>query len=197
MTTTITATYNSLQASATLTVSGGTLVGISIAPVSATIAETTTAQFKATGTYNDGSSRDLTYYVTWTSSDYGIATISNVGGSNGLATGRAPGKVSIAALIGPVLGTADLTVTSATLTAITITPQSASISLGTNQNFSAMGVFSDGTVQNISRSVTWSSSNPNVATISTLGTAVSVGTGTSTISASANGVTGTATLTVH
>lgn len=196
-TTTITATYNSVQASATLTVSGGTLVSISISPASATIAETTAAQFDATGVYNDGSSRDLTYYVTWTSSDYSIATISNIGGNNGLATGVAPGNVTIGALIGSVLGTANLTVTNATLTGITISPPSANISLGTSQNFNAMGSFSDGTVQNISRSVTWSSSNPNVATIDDLGRATSVGKGTSTITAVDNGVSGTATLTVY
>ena len=195
-TTTITATYNSLQASATLTVSGGTLVSILITPPSATIAQTTTAQFNATGNYNDGSSRDLTYYVTWTSSNYNIATISNIGGTNGLATGVAPGSVVVGALVGSVLGTANLTVTNATLTAITIAPQSAGISLGTSQNFNAMGSFSDGTVQNITRSSTWSSSNANVATINTLGTAASVGKGTSTITANSNGVSGTAVLTV-
>lgn len=196
-TTTITASYNSFQVTATLTVSGGTITAISISPPSATIAATTTAQFAATGTYNDGSSRDLTKYVDWTSSNYSTATISNAGGSYGLATGVAPGSVVIGALIGSVIGTADLTVTNATLTAITISPHSANISLGSTQNYTAMGSFSDGTAQNISRSVAWSSSNANVATVNTLGTAVSASTGTSTISATANGVTGTAILTVY
>ena len=196
-TTTITATYNSLKASAVLNVGGGTLESIFISPSSATIATSTKQQFTATGSYSDGSTRNLNYYVTWTSSDYNVATVSNIGGASGVATGVSPGNVVIGAMIGSVVGAADLTVTNATLTEITISPQSSNISTGTNQNFRAMGTFSDGTVQNITSSVTWSSSDPAVATINSAGTAASVSAGTSTITASANGVTGTATLTVY
>jgi hypothetical protein len=43
-------------------------------------------QYAATGFYTDGSMLDLTTSVTWHSSDTDVATISNVPGSQGLAT---------------------------------------------------------------------------------------------------------------
>jgi uncharacterized protein YjdB len=54
-----------------------------------------TQQFNATGTYSDGSTADVTYQVTWASSDTTIATIS----SAGLVTGIAVGKTNITAAL--------------------------------------------------------------------------------------------------
>ena len=63
-------------------------------------------------------------------------------------------------------GTFNLTVSSATATAVTITPASPSIALGLNQQFTATGAFSDGTTQDITFDSTWVSSNTAVATVS-------------------------------
>ena len=63
-----------------------TLVSIEVTPADPSIANGTTQQFTATGTYTDASTQDLTAAVTWSSSDEGVATISNAGGSEGLAT---------------------------------------------------------------------------------------------------------------
>lgn len=196
-TTSITAAYGSFQASGTLTVSGGTLQSISVSPVSAMIAAGTTQQFSAKGLYSDGSTQNLTALVSWTSSDFSIATVSGASGSQGLAAGVAPGSTVIGALVGSLLGSATLTVSNATLTTINIVPQNPIVSVGASQNFSAMGTFTDGTTQNITRSVTWNSTNPAVATINAAGTASTVSAGTTTITARAGGVSGTTTLTVQ
>ena len=52
-----------------------------------------TLQFKAIGTYLDGSKADITSKVTWTSSNTNIVTISSMG----IATGVAPGSANITA----------------------------------------------------------------------------------------------------
>jgi len=56
----------------------------------------------------------------------------------------------------------------ATLTSILVSPSSATVSLaaGTKQQFTATGIFSDGSTQVITTTVTWASSDSTVATIS-------------------------------
>ncbi len=194
---TITAQFGSVTGTAGLVVQSSPLTSVQIVPAAATVAKQTWMPFTAIGTFGDGSSQDLTASALWTSSDLSIATVSNVSGSKGFATGVAPGTVTITALFAGQLGSASLTVTNATLSSITISPGSANIALGESQQFTATGSFSDGSSQNLSTQVDWTSSNANVATISTFGLATSAGTGTATITAALNGVSATAVLTVH
>jgi hypothetical protein len=194
---TITAKTGSLSASASLVVESSALSSIQISPQSVSIPASTQAQFKATGTFANGDTQDLTSSVTWTSSSSGIATLSNSSGSIGLATGVSPGTVTVSAIFNGQVGTATLTVTNATLTSITVSPITAAISVGGSQQFTAKGTFSDGSVAGITNQVSWTSSNPAIATVTAIGAANGGSAGTSTISASMNGVTGTAILTVQ
>lgn len=75
-----------------------------------------------------------------------------------------------------------------------MTPSNAQIPVGASQQYTAMAVFSDGTIKSL-KSVTWASSNTAIATISKSGIAKAMGLGASTISASSGGLTGTTTLT--
>ena len=50
--------------------------------------------------------------------------------------------------------------TSAGLVSIAVTPANPSIALGTNQQFTATGTYTDGSTLNLTGSVTWSSSAP-------------------------------------
>ena len=86
---------------------------------------------------------------------------------------------------------------SPTLTSIAVTPLNPTIGIGASQQFAATGTYSDGSTQNLSNQVTWTSSNTLVATIDTNGLATGVSTGTTTISAALVGVVGTTTLTVQ
>jgi Bacterial Ig-like domain (group 2)/Galactose oxidase, central domain len=195
----ITATSGSVSGTATLTVTAATLVSIAVAPVSPTIILGTTQQFTATATYSDGSSGDLTTSVTWTSGTPRVATISNAPGTQGLATSAGEGNSTITASSGSVNQSATLTVNAPTLVSVAVTPESPSILLGTSQQFTATGTYSDKSTQNITTSVTWASDTPKVATISNAagsqGLATSVGAGTSTITATL-GVVGSTVLTV-
>ncbi|WP_115709447.1 Ig-like domain-containing protein [Legionella sainthelensi] len=198
-TTTITASLGTTSASTLLTVSSATLSSIAVTPVNRSIPNGTTLQYAATGTFSNGTTQDLTAFVTWTSLDETRVSISNTAGSKGLATGNAPGTTIIRATLNNTIGETNLTVTAGTLTSIAVTPTNPSIPNGFTQQFTAMGTFSGGAVYDITNLVAWTSST-NAASISNApgshGLAVGTNTGTTTITAQYAGITGTTTLTV-
>lgn len=193
--TTIVAASGSVSGFAQLTVDSATLLSIALSPATSSIASGIVQQFTATGAFSDGSQRSLTTYVSWSTSSSAVATIT----SSGAASGVGPGTATITATLGPVTGTANLTVTTAILTAIQISPQDASVTVGGSQQFSATGIYSDGTSGNISATAKWTSSALTVATMSTTspGLAGCIGTGATTISASYSGLAASTTLTVQ
>ena len=80
---------------------------------------------------------------------------------------------------------------------VTITPSTATTSVGETFHFTAQAYYSNGSVQDGTSLVTWASSNTSVATIVAGGLATSVGAGTTSITAAAAGTPGaSATLTV-
>jgi Big-like domain-containing protein len=83
-----------------------TLASLAVTPGNPSAIVGGTVQFVATGTYSDGSSRDITTTVTWSSSALGVATVS----AGGLATGVASGSSTITATQSSINGTAGLTV---------------------------------------------------------------------------------------
>ncbi|WP_298435884.1 DUF4082 domain-containing protein [Geobacter sp.] len=92
-----------------------TLSSITVTPVNQTIPTGTTQQFTASGTYSDGSTKELSTQATWASSNTGVATI----GSSGLATAVSPGSTTISATLSGVTGSTTLTVQATPLTITT------------------------------------------------------------------------------
>jgi len=175
-----------------MTVTTEELTSIAITPDAPSIAKGLTQQMIATGTYTDSSTQDITTAVTWTSNTPATATISNASGSKGLVTSVDTGTTTISAALDGVDSGDDgnnetLTVTPAVLSSIMITPASPSINSGETEQFSATGTYSDATTADITPSVTWSSSDPDIATISntsgTKGLATGVAEGTVSIDA--------------
>ena len=195
---TITARLSGFSDATILTVTPAVLESIMIGPLNWTMDPGALGQFWATGTFSDWSWKDLTTIVTWSSSDETVAAISNVAGSNGMVSAYKTGTTTITAASGNV--SASTTLTLAKLVSIAVTPSEPSITKGSNQQFTATGTFSDGGRQDITRMVSWNSSNTDVATISNAtgsqGYATSGLSGTTTISAEFDGVTGSTTLTV-
>ena len=196
---------NPIVGSAIVVVTSAALVSIAITPSSSSIALGLSQQLTATGTYSDGSVKDLTAAVTWTpSAGLAAATVSNASGSNGLATSVTTGVTTVTATLGSVSASATVTVTSAVLVMIAVTPGAPSVPLGLTQPFTATGTYSDGSTAVITSSVTWSASSvssPPTATISNAsgsqGLATAQALGTTTIAAldPATLVQGTATMT--
>jgi hypothetical protein len=83
------------------------LQSVSVTPANPSIAVGATQQFKATGNYSDGSSKDLTSSATWNSKTTSVATVD----SSGLATAVAAGSSVIRASSGGFSGSTTLTVT--------------------------------------------------------------------------------------
>jgi len=194
----VTAKSGSISGSASLAVEGSPLKSIQVSSQSTSVPETIQLPFTAIGLFADSNKLDLTSVVTWTSSAPAVATVSNVPNSDGVATGVSMGTTTIGASFQGQSASANLTVTNATLISISVTPTNPSISLGSTQQFTAIGSFNQGQPDiNITNQVTWSSTDPAVAVIKTSGVAVSASTGTTTIKASLNGVNGTTVLTVH
>jgi hypothetical protein len=170
------------------------LSSIQVTPQSAKVPVGFWNQFLATGGFSSGGTLNLTGFANWTSSNSSVATISN---GTGYAMGVQPGTTTISAVFAGQVGKATLTVTSATLTSIAVTPSSTSVTVGSIKPFTAQGKFSDGSTMNITSQVSWSSSTPSVVTVAADGGAQALTSGTATISASVGGVVGSAVLTVQ
>ena len=197
---TLTAAFEGVSGSAAVEVTAAALESIDVAPVAPSIAQGTQLQFSAQGNYTDGSTQDLTSEVTWSSSNTGVATISNAAGSRGLASGASMGSTTILAALATVGASVELEVTAAALDSIDVTPENPSVPAGASHGFRALGRFSDGGTQDITDLVTWSSSDPTVATISNAaeskGLVQCLRGGTAQIGATLAGRTRTTTLTV-
>ena len=185
-TATISATFPGVApATSTVTVLGPNL--ITVTPTNPSAVAGSTQQFTAMGTFPDGSTRDLTNLVTWSSLTPTIATISNAAGSQGLATvsNTANGTTIIQATLGSVSGSSALA--AKTLTSLVVTPSNPSLSRGTSLQFTATGTFADNSTQDLTNAVTWSSSVTGVASVSnipgTKGLVTARVVGSSTISA--------------
>lgn len=116
------------------------------------------------GTYSGGSTAFITESITWSSQDTGIATISNQG-DIGRVRGVSLGTTTIQASHQGLTASTELTVTSAVLVSLAITPSDLQIPVGSNRFFNAEGTFSDGSNVDLTDQVTWSSGSTSVATV--------------------------------
>lgn len=199
-TTTITAVYAGQSATVSVKVNDVSLTGLAIKPAGdATLAKGTTLQFTVIGTFSDRSTQDLTTQAAWSSSDATVASVGDGGGKDGLATALRVGPTTITAAFGGRNATVKLTVTPAALDTITITGAQTTIAKGTTIQLSATGNYKDGSHQDLTAQVTWSSSAVAIATVAntvTDGLASALDAGTTTLKAELNGVSGNITLTV-
>ena len=189
--TTVTARFRGTTGTATFMVTNATLQSIIITP-DPTIAKGTSVQLIATGIFSDGSTQILTNQVTWSSGNSGIATVSPLG----LVTGVSAGSTPITGTLQGVSGSTTATVNDATLTAITVSPANQSIPKGTTLQLTATGTFNDGTTEDLTTQVTWTSSAQAVATVSNVGVVSGLSLGPATITATMLGMPGSTTVTV-
>ena len=149
------------------------------------------AQYEATLTYCDGSTKVTTDGVKWSVSNAN-ATIS----ASGVVSTVAVGSVQIIASLDNLVGERTLDISGGTLTGLTITPPSATIPKGLTQSYTVQGTYSDGSTLDVTSLVAWSSSTPTVASINTAGVATGVTEGSTTVTAMLNGQSASASLNV-
>jgi len=97
---------------------------------------------------------------------------------------NAPGQATITASLNGGSASSVVTVGPAELANLTLAPQAPTRYVGETVAFSASGLMTDGTTEDFTSRVTWSSSSPAVATISAGGVASALAAGQTTIRAS-------------
>jgi len=190
---TITANVGGVKGTTPLSVASAKQIAITTASTSAQIAQDTSVQLAVQGSISGGTAQDVSTIVNWTSSSPSVAT---VGWQTGIVTALTLGQTTITATLGSTTATVQVTVTNATMTSIAVLPSDASIALGTSQQFTAQGTFSDGSTEMLV-GANWSSSIPGIAVVDDLGAAHSTAPGATKIAATVNGVSGSTNLTVH
>lgn len=172
------------------------VVSISVTPTMSTVAKGLSQQFVAIASLSDGGKRDVSSTARWASSDPTVATM----GASGLANTVAVGNTTVTAASDDVTGSASLAVSPAVLMSMSVTPGNASVALGANQPFAAVGELTDGTTADMTQAVTWSSSDKTVLLLNNspgrVGIANTRGPGAATVTATSGAITGTASVAV-
>jgi uncharacterized protein YjdB len=203
----VTISGSTVSATAKLEVTSAVVTQLQVTPAVSTVPAGFETQFTATAYLSDGSALDVTTFtgLSWSSSNTAIATIDSAerkGMATGVAVGTATITASGAANGTPFSATAELTVSNATVTALQVTPATASVPAGLEQQFEATATLSDGTTRDVTQNslLSWTSSDLDIAHIDRKGMVKGVAVGTVTITASgaANGTpfSATAELTV-
>ena len=199
--TTIGASLGTVSQSTSLKATGGNLTGITITPATQTLvkkdAVATTGRISATGTFSNGSSRDITGAVTWTAADTSLATAAVASGTLAWVTAVAvtpkavPTKVTAAS--GSLSATATVAVTAPLLQSIAFSTTALNPTIGTSAPIAVNATFDDGTTQDVTPFSTWTSNDLTKATVAAGGLGservTGVGAGTTTLSATYGGKT--------
>jgi uncharacterized protein YjdB len=189
---TVTATVNQTAGAISLTIVPAVLESLAVSAGSPQIPLGATEPLTATGTYSDGSQHDVTSTAAWTSLQPAIASVS----SSGLVTAAAVGSASVTATIGAVNAQTQLTVTGAALVSIAVSSSPTSIPLGESQQLTAIGTYTDGTTQNLTNIAAWTSSSPTIAPVSAAGIVTASAVGSAAVTATVSQMKGTFSLTV-
>jgi uncharacterized protein YjdB len=127
--------------------------------------------------------------VAWSSSSSPIATVS----ASGYVVAVAPGATTITAVSEGQGGSITIAVHVPLVRSVSVTPSSASLTVGQSAQLQAVAHDSAGIVLS-GRSIAWQTSAAGVATVSASGLVAATGVGTATVSASVDGVVGTAAI---
>jgi len=164
---------------------------VSLTPNPLALTEGTSGQLKAAVLPTNATDKTLT----WTSSDPSVATVD----ANGTVTAVKAGTATVTATASNgVKGEATVIVTAKTpeivdVTSVTLTPNPLALTTGKAGTLTAVVL----PVNATDKTLTWTSSDPSVATVDANGTVTAVKAGTATVTATAsNGVKGEATVTV-
>lgn len=194
----ISVAYSGKSADAELEVTAAVLTKFTVEPKDPTVAVGLYQRLRALGTFSDGTTQDLSPVTIWTATDVtgsGVASVDAVGRVHGKARGQsridATYHTSSASVVLDIIGEA--------VTALTLTPTSATVGKGATQQFTATASLSDGSTQEVTALGTWVArdvSGTGVASIDSKGLARATAAGTAELKANYAGFTATAQLTV-
>lgn len=185
-TTTITATSAGIVGAANVLVLAP-VAAIELTPGSASLLTAETLQLNAT--LRDASGTTLLRPINWTSDNPAVGTVS----SAGLVSGIAAGQTTIRATSEGVGGSMQVTIL-ARIASVTVTPATTSVLIGNRIQLSAVAADADGNV--LDRTILWSSSRPDVATVNAGGEVTAIAAGISEVTATSGQRAGRASVTV-
>jgi uncharacterized protein YjdB len=191
---TITATSEGQSGASAVTVTAPPapvpVASVDVTPASASVDEGKTVQLTATP--KDANGTPLPgRVVTWVSGNTSVATVS----ASGLVTGKVAGSATITATSEGQSGTSAITVVRVPVASVTVAPATATVQVGSTVQLSATP--KDATGSPLSgRTVTWSSSNNGIASVTGSGVVTGVAAGAATITATSEGQSGSSALTV-
>jgi hypothetical protein len=163
------------------------ITSIDVSPPVVAVTRGTTRGFTATARFNNGTTSDVTSQVLWSSTNAAAAIVGNSQLDRGIVSAVADGDTAIIATDAKtgVTGRATVFVTGSVpfLEAILVTPNPGVVAVGKTVELSALGVYSDGSNKNLTKSVTWTSSRTDLATVDANGVVTGVLAGDTTITA--------------
>ena len=106
------------------------------------------------------------------------------------------GDTEVSATLGSSSASADLEVTAATITTVSVTPSAFTLADGTQASARAFAAFSDGTQQEVTETAQWSTSDGSIATVDATGRITAVDPGVATLTALFGGQSGQSTVEV-
>ncbi|MBW8183499.1 Ig-like domain-containing protein [Shewanella nanhaiensis] len=208
--------YMGLKQTTTLTVTDATISSLQVTPKNLQKPQGTRGQYRAIANYTDGHTQDVTSTATWSSANPGIVSIITSGSRGGYATANAVGETSIQAVYAgfkasptntsimkvssqTLATSSDSTsarVTNAVLEKLVLSPLTASIPAGNNQQYNLTGIFSDGSSKEVAEFANWQVESLNIASIDDKGNALGLSSGKTGILATYLGVQARAELIV-
>jgi uncharacterized protein YjdB len=156
----IVATLGELTTRASVTVVDSVLIDLSVTPENVSLTTGGSEVLQAEGTYDDGHTQDLTDESVWSSSNEGIASVTDIG----VVTGESAGNASVSALLDGLSDEAGIEVRDPVdLDFIEVSPQDVELIIEGSQQYNALAHYTDGEIRNVTKSALWISSNLNVA----------------------------------
>jgi parallel beta-helix repeat protein len=128
--------------------------------------------------------------VAWQSSNATLATVSDAG----VVTGVAAGSVSITAVSEGISGSSSLSVVPVPVASVAVTPASVSMLAGATYQLAATAYDANGAA--LGRALTWSSSDPAVASVSSTGLVSAASTGSAVVTVTSEGKSAQCAITV-
>ncbi|MNG93607.1 Bacterial Ig-like domain (group 2) [compost metagenome] len=189
---TVTATVQGVTGQTTISAVDLTVSQIQIIPATVQLAIGTTTKLTAIATFADQSTQDVSSQVGWLSSNTTVATVD----STGLVTGVAAGSTTLSASLLGVTASTSIQVNNTSVSALQVIPAVTVIALGTKSQLQAIATFGDGSTQDVSSQVQWSSNDPFIASVDSLGLVTGSGIGQATVTATLGAISRSATLTV-
>lgn len=141
------------------------------------------AQIVATAVSSDGSRRDATPLVSWTSTSFLTVSV-----TSGKLFGVGVGSATIRAALGDVTATADVEILPLTLQALTLDADAETAPAGAMISWRVHGHYNDGSAADLTSSAVWQTSDASIATVDQPGEIHTLASGMAMISVAAEGI---------